>query len=107
MRSGNRDQRIELLEPVESLDADRSVVKGYTHFCYAWAKRVTIKGEEKILAQQNLGTQIVSWEIPFVRGFNKKYQIIDDEGQKFDIFDLAPIGRNVGWLMVCVSINEN
>lgn len=106
MRSGNRDVRIELRKPVESLDDDRSVVKGYAHFCYAWAKRVAIKGEEKILAQQNLGTQIVSWEVPDVRGINKKFQVVDDAGETYNIFDLSPIGR-VGYLLVCVSINEN
>lgn len=107
MRSGNRDYYLELRQPVEGKDVDLSVTKSYTHFAYCWGKRLAIKGDEKILAQQNLGTQIVSWQIPFVMGFNKKFGIVDDAGAFYNIFDMSPVGRNEGWNLVCVQINES
>jgi SPP1 family predicted phage head-tail adaptor len=101
--AGRLDRRGNILEPTVSTNAIGEQVTTWSVWRPAWFGRVSIRGEERLRADQELATSATIWQTQYIPDLTEQHRL-EIEGVIYDIEFINEIGRRSGHEITATAV---
>lgn len=93
---GELDRQIRIETPTQSRGSMGGMATSWTLLDTVWAKKIDLRGNERLLAQQITTEAELKFRIRYRADFDETARVVDEAGKAFVILHIAEFGRRVG-----------